>query len=86
MSSRRKGGVAAQIMFDRERGINVGEFEFPAYFNFFVLRKRVRAARKRIALRIALMHLLDCLTRATYERIHVAGSAHMPLVRVCWAD
>jgi hypothetical protein len=25
----------------RQTGINVGEFEFPAYFNFFVLRKRL---------------------------------------------
>lgn len=28
--------------FDRQRGINVSEVEFPAYFNFFVLRKKVR--------------------------------------------
>eukprot|EP00736_Rhodelphis_marinus_P002260 Rmarinus@m.16527 len=27
--------------FDRHLGINVAEFEFPAYYNFFVLRKRV---------------------------------------------
>jgi hypothetical protein len=28
-------------MFDRQAGINMAEFEFPAYFNFFCLKKRV---------------------------------------------
>ena len=28
-------------MFDRQAGLNMAEFEFPAYFNFFCLKKRV---------------------------------------------
>jgi len=28
--------------FDKATGINTAEFEFPAYFNFFVLRCRIR--------------------------------------------
>lgn len=28
-------------LFDRVHGVNVAEAEFPAYFNFFVLQKRV---------------------------------------------
>ena len=28
-------------MFDRQAGLNMAEFEFPAYFNFFVLKRRV---------------------------------------------
>ena len=28
-------------MFDRQAGINMAEFEFPAYFNFFCLKKKV---------------------------------------------
>ncbi|GMH55753.1 hypothetical protein TL16_g01983 [Triparma laevis f. inornata] len=28
-------------MFDRQVGLNMAEFEFPAYFNFFCLKKRV---------------------------------------------
>jgi hypothetical protein len=27
--------------FDRKHGINVAEFEFPAYFNFFIKRKKI---------------------------------------------
>lgn len=27
--------------FDRKFGLNVSEFEFPAYFNFFILRKKI---------------------------------------------
>lgn len=26
--------------FDRKSGVNVAEFEFPAYFNFFIKRKK----------------------------------------------
>lgn len=28
--------------FDRKHYVNVSEFEFPAYFNFFITRKKVR--------------------------------------------
>ena len=28
-------------MFDRQAGLNMAEFEFPAYFNFFCLKKKV---------------------------------------------
>jgi hypothetical protein len=28
-------------MFDRQAGVNMAEFEFPAYFNFFCLKKKV---------------------------------------------
>jgi len=27
--------------FDKQLGINVAEFEFPAYFNFFIKNKRI---------------------------------------------
>jgi hypothetical protein len=33
--------VVPRELFSRSQGINVAEFEFPAYFNFFVLRRRV---------------------------------------------
>jgi CRP-like cAMP-binding protein/ribonuclease BN (tRNA processing enzyme) len=33
--------VIPHELFNRAQGINVAEFEFPAYFNFFVLRRRV---------------------------------------------
>jgi CRP-like cAMP-binding protein/glyoxylase-like metal-dependent hydrolase (beta-lactamase superfamily II) len=33
--------VIPKIRFDRRTGINVAEFEFPAYFNFFILRRRI---------------------------------------------
>lgn len=34
--------VVPQDLFDRRRGVNVAEVEFPAYYNFFILRRRVR--------------------------------------------
>ncbi len=34
--------VVPEQRFDRQRGVNVSEVEFPAYFNFFVLKKKVR--------------------------------------------
>jgi hypothetical protein len=27
--------------FDRKSGVNVAEFEFPAYFNFFMKRRKI---------------------------------------------
>lgn len=33
--------VIPKVRFDRRTGINVAEFEFPAYYNFFLLRRRV---------------------------------------------
>lgn len=33
--------VVPQVRFDRQAGINVCEIEFPAYFNFFVLKKQI---------------------------------------------
>jgi CRP-like cAMP-binding protein/phosphoribosyl 1,2-cyclic phosphodiesterase len=33
--------VIPKVRFDRTTGINVAEFEFPAYYNFFLLRRRV---------------------------------------------
>lgn len=33
--------VVPQVRFDRQHGVNVSEVEFPAYFNFFVLKKSV---------------------------------------------
>ena len=29
-------------MFDRRQGLSIAEFEFPAYFNWFVKRKQIR--------------------------------------------
>lgn len=29
-------------LFDRATGISVAEAEFPAYFNFFILKKRIK--------------------------------------------
>jgi hypothetical protein len=31
--------VLPKVMFDRDLGINMAEFEFPSYFNFFIKRK-----------------------------------------------
>lgn len=33
--------VVPSERFDRRRGLNVSEFEFPAYYNFFVLKRKV---------------------------------------------
>jgi len=33
--------IVPRERFDRKAGLNIAEFEFPAYFNFFVRRKRV---------------------------------------------
>src|SRR5580658_7354425 len=33
--------VVPHERFDRRRGINVSEVEFPAYYNFFILKRRV---------------------------------------------
>ncbi|HVJ91674.1 MAG TPA: hypothetical protein VM580_17855, partial [Labilithrix sp.] len=29
-------------LFDRRRGISIAEFEFPAYYNYFLLKRRCR--------------------------------------------
>jgi ribonuclease BN (tRNA processing enzyme) len=34
--------VLPKQLFDRRRGVNVAECEFPAYFNFFALKRRIR--------------------------------------------
>jgi CRP-like cAMP-binding protein/phosphoribosyl 1,2-cyclic phosphodiesterase len=34
--------VLPEELFDRRRGLNVAECEFPAYYNFFVLKRRIR--------------------------------------------
>lgn len=34
--------VVPRELFDRRRGVNVSECEFPAYYNFFVLKRRIR--------------------------------------------
>jgi CRP-like cAMP-binding protein/phosphoribosyl 1,2-cyclic phosphodiesterase len=34
--------VVPHELFARRRGISIAEFEFPAYYNFFVLKRRVR--------------------------------------------
>jgi CRP-like cAMP-binding protein len=34
--------VLPRALFDRRRGLNVAECEFPAYFNFFALKRRIR--------------------------------------------
>ncbi len=34
--------VVPHELFDRRRGISVAEFEFPAYYNFFLLKRRAR--------------------------------------------
>jgi CRP-like cAMP-binding protein/phosphoribosyl 1,2-cyclic phosphodiesterase len=34
--------VVPRELFDRRRGINVSEFEFPTYFNFFILKRKVK--------------------------------------------
>lgn len=32
--------VVPPVLFDRRRGLNLAEIEFPAYFNFFVMKRR----------------------------------------------
>src|SRR5262249_55196985 len=34
--------VLPRDLFDRRRGLSVAEFEFPAYYNFFLLKRRCR--------------------------------------------
>lgn len=34
--------IVPRVRYDKESFLNVSEFEFPAYFNFFITRKRVR--------------------------------------------
>lgn len=34
--------IYPSIRFDTKNGVNLAEFEFPAYFNFFVKRKKVK--------------------------------------------
>ncbi len=34
--------VVPHRLFDRQRGVNVSECEFPAYYNYFVLKRRIR--------------------------------------------
>lgn len=34
--------VVPHQLFDRHRGVNVSECEFPAYYNYFVLKRRIR--------------------------------------------
>jgi len=34
--------IVPKNRYDKKFFLNVAEFEFPAYFNFFVTRKRVR--------------------------------------------
>ena len=34
--------VVPHELFHRRRGLNVAECEFPAYYNFFLLRRRIR--------------------------------------------
>ena len=34
--------IIPKDLFDRRRGMNVSEFEFPTYFNFFILKRKVR--------------------------------------------
>ncbi len=49
-------------MFNRVAGINVAEFEFPAYFNFFILRKQVRLiCTEQQVESVLLFHLLLCV-------------------------
>jgi len=34
--------VVPKMMFDRQRGVNLAEIEFPAYYNYFLLKRRIR--------------------------------------------
>lgn len=34
--------IVPRVRYDKKYFLNVAEFEFPAYFNFFITRKRVR--------------------------------------------
>lgn len=34
--------VVPTVMFDRQRGVNIAEIEFPAYYNYFLLKRRIR--------------------------------------------
>lgn len=33
--------IVPSVRFDKKTGINVAEFEFPAYFNYFVKKKKI---------------------------------------------
>ena len=34
--------VLPKELFDRRRGVNVAECEFPAYFNYFAMKRKIR--------------------------------------------
>jgi CRP-like cAMP-binding protein/glyoxylase-like metal-dependent hydrolase (beta-lactamase superfamily II) len=34
--------VLPRVLFDRRRGLSVAEFEFPAYYNFFLMKRKCR--------------------------------------------
>lgn len=51
--------VVPAVMFDRQRGVNVAEIEFPAYYNYFLLNRRTRLVVGSRAAEIALRTILE---------------------------
>ena len=37
-----------QELFDLQRGVSMSEIEFPAFFSFFVLKRKVMCVRERV--------------------------------------
>ena len=51
--------VVPRLMFDRQRGVNVAEIEFPAYYNYFLLKRRIRLVVPSEAAETALRNILE---------------------------
>lgn len=45
--------------FDRQRGVNVAEFEFPAYYNYFLLQRRIRLVVESIEIEARLRRVMQ---------------------------
>jgi CRP-like cAMP-binding protein len=51
--------VVPKVMFDRQRGVNTAEIEFPAYYNYFILKRRIRLVVGTAAAEDALRTILE---------------------------
>ena len=57
--------VLPRDLFDRRRGLSVAEFEFPAYYSFFLLKRRCRL--------VVLNRDVERRVRAILYREHARG-------------
>ncbi len=62
--------VLPRDLFDRRRGLSVAEFEFPAYYNFFLLKRRCRL--------VVLSRDVERRVRAIFQESLLGPSANPP--------